>query len=158
MADTGTKYNNRRKTYLVTEGRDGQSGSGPIEYFHETVTITSAAAATAVNIIPDARVGAGRKVYLQGYISRVNGATNWATTASIKIQDTNSSAVDFVTIAVNAGTTNGNIRTVPGNANVTLENAFANGTGGTEAKGLQLKGDANGTGSDLLVTVWGVIN
>lgn len=143
----------RRKSNLVTEL--SSVTAEPTEYFHETVTLTSAAAGTAVNILPDARVGAGRKVYLQGYISRVNGATNWATTTSIKIQDT--SAVDFITIAVAAGTTNGNIRTVPGTASVTLEDSFANGSGGTAAKGLQVKGNANGTGSDMLITVWGVI-
>jgi len=125
------------------------------EVFHKTVTITSAAAATAVSVLSDAVVGTGRKVFLQGFIGRVNGATNWATTATVKIQDTNGTPVDFVTAAVAALT--GNSRVVPGTANVTLENAYANGTGGTLSKGLQLKGDANGTGSDLIVTVWGII-
>lgn len=157
MADTGTYFGGRRKTYLTTEGRAYGDTTGPVEFVMESATLTSAAAATAVNIIPDARVGTGRKFYMTGYISRVNGATNWATTANIKIQDTNGTPVDFITIAVNAASTNGNIRTVPGNAQVTLENAFANGTGGTAAKGLQIKGDANGTGSDMIITAWGVI-
>lgn len=146
----------RVKHSPVMEGK-AVGTTDPIELFHVTGTLTSAAAGTAVNLIPDAQVGTGRKVYIHGYISRVNGATNWATTTSIKVQDTNGTAVDFVTIAVNAGTTNGNIRTVPGNANVTLEDAFANGSGGTAGKGLQIKGNANGTGSDMIVTVWGLI-
>ena len=130
----------------------------PIEYFYETVTITSASAATAVNILSDARVGANRKVYLLGFIAKVNGATNWATTATIKIQDTNSSAVDFVTVTVNAATTNGNVVSFLGsNSNVAAGAGMVPTPGGTLAKGLQLKGDANGTGSDYVCTVWGII-
>lgn len=157
MGNTGhNSPEGRRKHLVVTEGRTTNVDE-PIELVMESATLTSAAAATAVNIIPDARVGTGRKFYMTGYISRVNGATNWATTANIKIQDTNGTPVDFITIAVNAASTNGNIRTVPGNAQVTLENAFANGTGGTAGKGIQVKGDANGTGSDMIVTVFGYI-
>ena len=127
----------------------------PMELFKVTATITSAAAATAVNVIPEAAVGTGRKVYLQGYIARVNGTTGWGTTATVKLQDTNGTAVDFVTWAV-AGMTN-QARLVPGSANTTLENAYSLGSGGTAGKGLQLIGDANGTGSDFVVTCWGWI-
>lgn len=123
------------------------------EPFSVTATITSAAAATAVSLIADSAVPTGKKCYVTGFIGRVNGTTVWATTATVKIQDTNSSAVDFVTMAVAALTSQA--RVYPGTANVTTENAMANGTGGTVNKGLQLKGDANGTGSDLIVTVTG---
>jgi len=123
--------------------------------FHVTGTITSAAAATAVVILADSLVPAGKKVYVQGFIAKVDGATNWATTATVKIQDTNSSAVDFVTMAVAALT--GNAVVTTGTSNITANDAFSEGTGGTAAKGLQLKGNANGTGSDLKVTVFGVI-
>lgn len=123
--------------------------------FHKTVTITSAAAATAVEIIPSSDLEADEKIYLQGFIAKVNGGTLWATTATVKIQDNNGTPVDFVTIAVAALT--GNAVVIPATANVTLEDAYAIGTGGTAGKGLQLKGNANGTGSDLKVTVWGVI-
>lgn len=123
--------------------------------FHRTATITSAAAVTPVSLLADADVPAGKKVYLQGFIARVNGATVWATTANVKIQDTNGTPVDFVTMAVAALTANA--RVVPGTADTVLESAYASGSGGTAAKGLRLKGDANGTGSDLIVTAWGVI-
>lgn len=123
--------------------------------FHVTGTITSAAAATAVNIIPASAIPAGKKIYVQGFVAKVDGATEWATTATVKIQDTNGTAVDYVTFAVAAMTANAKL--VPGTANVTLEDAYCEGSGGTAEKGLQLKGNANGTGSDFKVTVWGVI-
>ncbi len=124
-------------------------------HFFRTATITSAAAATPVSLLSDLVVPDGKKVYLEGFIAKVNGATLWATTANVKIQDTNGTPVDFVTMLVAALT--GNATVVPGTANVTLENAYALGTGGTLSKGLQLLGNANGTGSDLVVSVWGVI-
>jgi hypothetical protein len=123
--------------------------------FHRTATITSAACATPVNILATADVPTGKKVYLQGFIAKVDGATAWGTTATVKIQDNNGTPVDFVTMAVSALT--GNTVVTTGTANITAEDAFSEGTGGTATKGLQLKGNANGTGSDLKVTVWGVI-
>lgn len=125
------------------------------DHFVLTATITSAAAATAVNILPDSRVTAGRKVYLSGFHAEVNGATNWATTATVKIQDTEGTPVDFFTMAVAALTGNALVR--PGTANITSEDAYKLGTGSTAGKGIQLKGNANGTGSDLTVTIYGVI-
>jgi hypothetical protein len=128
------------------------SSRDEVEIVYETFTITSAAAATAVNIIPDARVGAGRKFYLIGFGAKVDGATVWATTANVKIQDT--SAVDYVTMLVAALTANAEVG--PFTAAVG-EDAFTKGTGGTAAKGLQIKGDANGTGSNLVGWVYGII-
>lgn len=121
--------------------------------FTRTATITSAAAVTAVSLIADSEVPVGFTPYVTDFIARVNGTTVWATTATVKIQDTNGTAVDFVTMAVAALTSQA--RVFKSSANVTIENAMANGTGGTASKGLQLKGDANGTGSDLIVTVSG---
>ena len=123
--------------------------------FTRTATITSAAAATPINILLTADVPAGKKVYLNGFIGRVNGATVWATTATVKIQDNNGTPVDFVTIPVSVMTNAA--RVFPSTTNVVCEDAFAAGTGGTAVKGLQLVGDVNGTGSDFIVTVWGVI-
>jgi hypothetical protein len=118
-----------------------------------TVTITSAAAATPISIVGDSEVPSGYTFFLTGFVARVNGTTGWGTTSTVKIQDTNASAVDFVTFAV-AGLTN-QARLVPGTANVTLEDAYSLGTGGTASKGLQIVGNANGTGSDFVVTVHG---
>ena len=44
-----------------------------------------------------------------------------------------------------------------GNTNVTLAEPIADGDGFTTAKGLDIVGNANGTGSDLIVTVFGCI-
>lgn len=121
--------------------------------FHRTRTITSAAAATAVNIIADSEVPKGCKPYIYHFFAKVNGATLWATTATVKIQDTNGTPVDFVTMAVAALTANAFVG--PFTTNVTVEAAMRVMSGGTQDKGLQLKGDANGTGSDLVVTVIG---
>lgn len=123
--------------------------------FVATATITSAAAATAVEIVPDSAVPAGKKIYVTGFHAKVNGATEWATTATVKIQDTNGTPVEFATMAVAALTANALV--FPMTSNITPAAAFTLGTGGTVAKGLVLKGDANGTGSDLVVTVYGFI-
>lgn len=123
--------------------------------FVATATITSAAAATAVTLVPDTAVPAGKKVYVTGFHAKVNGATEWATTATVKIQDSNGTPVEFATMAVAALTANALV--FPATANITPAAAFTLGTGGTAAKGLVLKGDANGTGSDLVVTVTGFI-
>lgn len=127
----------------------------PTAPFHVTGTLTSAAAATAVNLLPAASVPAGRKVYVTGFTAFVNGATDWATTASVKIQDTHTTPVDFITLTASA--LDGSEVHHIGSDSVTVEAAVKSGTGGTAAKGLQVKGDANGTGSDLIVTVWGFI-
>ncbi len=116
-----------------------------------TATLTSAAAATAVNLVPATAVPAGKKIYVTNYTAYVSGGTDWATTANVKLQDTNSSAVDFVTLTASA--LDGNEVHGPFSDSATLEAAFKSGTGGTAGKGLQVKGDANGTGSSLIVNV-----
>ncbi|TGL39638.1 hypothetical protein EHQ53_14040 [Leptospira langatensis] len=123
--------------------------------FVRTVQLTSAAAATPVSIVADSEIPAGYKVYVDHVSVKVNGATNWATTANVKIQDTNGTPVDFMTYLVAALTGNAFVGLT--SANVTVENALALQTGGTAGKGLQIKGDANGTGSTLYVTVYGRI-
>lgn len=147
-----TYYRGRQKTYVHA---DGYSKYG-VERFHVTVTVVSTAAGTAVSIIPDAQVGPDRTLYLQGFIAKVDGATAWTTLTSLKLQDTNGTAVDLATILAAALT--GNARLVPGTANVTLEDAFCKGTGATQGKGLQALANVNaGAGSTLSLTVWGVI-
>lgn len=122
---------------------------------HKTVTLTSAAAATPVEVFSNDEIGAANKFYLMGYVLKVDGATDWATTATVKIQDTNASAVDFVTLAASA--LDGNEVHGPWSDSATMEDAFSEGTGGTQGKGVQIVGDANGTGSSLKVTVWGIV-
>lgn len=130
------------------------SGNGS-QAFSVSGTLTSAAAGTAVHLIADALVGAAKKCYIAGFRAKVNGATPWATTATVSIQDTAGSPVSFVDIAVAAMTANALI--IEPSSNITLNDPFILGTGGTAAKGIDVKGNANGTGSDLVVTIWGVI-
>lgn len=118
-----------------------------------TATLTSAAAATPVNILPDSAVPAGKKVYISNYYATVSGGTDWATTTSVTIEDT--AGVDFSVLtasALDANEVHG-----PFSDSATLAAAMKLGTGGTAAKGIQVVGNANGTGSDLVVTVVWVI-
>lgn len=123
--------------------------------FKKTATLTSAAAATPVHLLTDAEVGAGKKAYVNQVFFSVDGGTNWATTATVTLQDTAGSPVVGCTVAV-AGLT-GNAMLTLTNTNVTLAAPIADGVGFTTAKGLDIAGNANGTGSNLLVTVFGCI-
>jgi hypothetical protein len=122
-------------------------------FFKKTAKLTSAAAATPVHLLTDAEVGAGNKAYVSKIYFSVDGATDWATTTTVTLQDT--AAVVGATVAV-AGLV-GNAMIDEGNSNVTLGEAIADGDGFTAGKGLDIAGDANGTGSDLIVTVFGCI-
>lgn len=129
-------------------------GGAPAEaFFSRTCTITSAAAATPVTCLADADVPLTKKAYLLGWHAKVNGATAWATTASCSISD--SASVAFASIAVAAMTGNAFIGDTT--ANVTNQLAYYAGTGGMTDKGLQVSCNANGTGDDLIVTVYGVV-
>lgn len=123
--------------------------------FEKTCTITSAAAATAVHCVADSFVPSSGTVYLTGFIGTVNGGTLWATTATCTIQDTSASPVVLETMAVAALTANAVVG--PFTANVTMGSAMKLGTGATLGKGLDIKCNANGTGSNLVVTVFGII-
>jgi len=123
--------------------------------FRRTVTITSAAAATAIPILTDAEVGTGKKVYINQAIGNVNGATLWATTATVAIQDTAGAPVAGVTYAVAGMTANATLYL--NTANVTVAAPVSQGAGFTAGKGISLKGNANGTGSNFIVTVTGYI-
>ncbi len=121
--------------------------------FTRTCQIASASAATAVHCLTDADVGAGKTAYLTSFQAKVNGGTLWATTATCALQDT--SAVAFVTWAV-AGM-GANALLFPGSANSTYADPYILGVGGTATKGIDLKCNANGTGSTFVVTITGVI-
>lgn len=121
--------------------------------WQRTCTITSAAAATAIHCLAAAQVPAGKVAYLSGWHGYVNGATAWATTATCDIQDTNGSPVSYVTLAVAAMT--GNTFINDNSANVTLNAAYRINSGGTAAKGIDIKCNANGTGSDFVLTIFG---
>jgi len=121
--------------------------------FRRTVTLTSAAAVTPINILTDGEVGSGKKAYVTNVLGKVNGATVWATTATVVVEDT--AGVDGVTYAVAGMTANALLGLT--SANVTVAAPVSTGVGFTTAKGLQIAGNANGTGSDFIVTVTGFI-
>ena len=123
--------------------------------FKKTATLTSAAAATPVHLLTDAEVGAGKKAYVSKIFFSVDGGVNWATTATVTLRDTAASPVVGATVAVAGLVANAMID--EGNTNVTLAAPVADGAGFTTAKGLDIAGNANGTGSNLLVTVFGCI-
>ena len=56
--------------------------------FSRTCQLTSATAATPVTCLADGDVPAGKSAYLLGWHAKVNGATAWATTATVSIKDT----------------------------------------------------------------------
>jgi hypothetical protein len=124
-------------------------------FFSRTCTLTSAAATTPVNCLTDAEVPAGKRAYLLGWHAKVNGATPWATTATCWIRDTAGTSNNFITLAVAALT--GNAFIADHSANVTQNSPYAIETGGTADLGIEVACDANGTGSNLVVTVYGVI-
>lgn len=140
-------------THATSKGYvDGLTAERP---FVRTCTLTSAAAATPVNCLSNADVPATMKPYIAGWHAKINGATPWATTANCWIQDTSGTSNIFVTTAVAAMTANAFI--ADHSANVTQNNPYALGTGGTLDLGLEIACDANGTGSNWVVTVHGVI-
>ena len=124
-------------------------------FFKKTATLTSAAAATPVHLLTAAEVGAGKKAYISKMYFSVDGATAWGTTATVTVQDTAASPVVGATVAVAGLTANAMID--EGNTNVTLAAPVADGAGFTTAKGIDIAANANGTGSNLLVTVFGCI-
>ena len=138
--------------YRTTAGWGPAVGERP---FVRTCTLSSAAAATAVTCLTDAAVGTGKKAYLAGWHAKVSGGTAWDTTASCAIKDTSGAATPFVTLAVAALT--GNAFIADHSSNVTQEASYARNLGTAADKGFVLVCDANGTGSDLVVTIYGVI-
>ncbi len=125
-----------------------------------TGTLTSAAAATPVTLISDAKVGAGRKIAYMTLQYYVNGATNWATTTYIAFQDTAGSPVEYSRIVVGSNATNGLAFGSIGQTPTAVQVAgagFTGLTGLTQGKGLVMKGDQVGTGSNLIVSGYAIV-
>lgn len=127
--------------------------AAPEIWFTRTCTITSAAAATPVTCLADAAVGS-KTAYLMGWRAVVNGATAWATTTSCSIKDSSGLAVPFIEVPVSL--LGGNAYVVD-SAAVTHSAAYSLNQGSTPSRGLVLVCDADGTGSDLVVTMYGSI-
>ena len=119
--------------------------------FKATATLTSAAGATEVVLLADAKVPAGKKVYLHSIFASVDGATEWAAVTKVSVKD--SADVEGASFAVADLLANANLTI----ADATLADPIAQGVGFTAEKGLEIVADANGTGSNLIVTVFGYI-
>jgi len=129
-------------------------GGAPAEAgFYRVCTLPSVSAATPQNCLLDADVPVGKSVYLTHFTAKVNGMTAWGTVMACTIEDTASNL--FVSIPVANLTANAFLGMFT--AGLTLDNRLMLGTGGTSGKGLQIKCDVNGTGSDLVVVLQGVI-
>lgn len=143
----------------VTQGGKTVGGAGQVAPgipFVVQGQITSAAAGTAIVLIPDSVLGPAQKVYVTGWLLTVGGGTAWtdATATIVKLQD--SAAVALITWA-KAGLT-GNAALVVGTGSTTLAAAFTAQSGLSAGKGLQIVGDANfAAGSTIQVAVMGYI-
>ncbi len=126
--------------------------------FEVTATLTAAAAGTAVHVLAEASVPAGKKAYVTGMLLNVNGATAWTdlTATGLTIQDTNGTPAVGITIP--KALLLGNALLSLFTPTMTLANLILRGTGFTTAKGIDIVADANfAAGSDIYVTLTGVI-
>lgn len=119
--------------------------------FKATATLKSTTGATEVVLLADAKVPAGKKVYLHSIFASVDGTTEWAAVTKVSVKD--SADVEGASFAVGDLIANANLTI----ADATLADPIAQGVGFTAEKGLEIVADANGTGSDLIVTVFGYI-
>ena len=150
---------------------DNDTGKHTKTFFHETVQLTSAAATTAVNIIPDTDVTDDRILYATGFIVYNSGTTAWSggSFTNISIQDTSGVVFvrvktnglqggDYITIASNINAVDDGALAATSNLNYTDTAPLLKGEGGTANKGLQVVANALPTaGTTLYVTAWGFI-
>ena len=142
----------------------GTKTGRPLMLFDRRVILTSAAAATRIPIITNDEVPDGFRVFLWGCTAFVNGATQWATTATVKVRTitTNTELVNFPVAEltgdtfINAFTSTG-VQLSGGTAITALSVVAWKGEFADSGQGIEVIGNANGTGSDLYVRVWGVI-
>jgi hypothetical protein len=129
-----------------------------VRIFRTTVTLTAAAAGTAVHIVAAADVGALEKVFIMDFLLSVGGATAWSdsTGTIVTLQDTAGSPVVAATFAKAQLT--GNAQLGKHSTGVTLGTPIRTGVGLTADKGLDIIADSNfDAGSDISITVWGFI-
>ena len=158
-----------KTTFKVDHYND--TGKHTKKFFHETVQLTSAAATTAVNIIPDTDVTDDRKLYVTGFIVYNSGVTAWTggSFTNISIQDTSGVVFvrvktaglqggDYITMASNINAVDDGTLASTSNLNYTNDAPLLKGEGGTANKGLQVVANALPTAGDTLyVTAWGFI-
>ena len=150
---------------------DNDTGKHIRAYFHKVVQLTSAAATTAVEIIPNSDVTDDRKCYLTGFIVYNSGVDAWTggSFTNVSIQDTSGVVFvrvktnglqggDYITIASNINAVDNGSLAATSNLNYTNDAPLLKGEGGTANKGLQVVANALPTaGTTLYVTAWGFI-
>ncbi len=127
--------------------------------FRKTVTLTSALATTPVEIIADAAVGTGKCVYITGFYANVSDNEAWDGDGNnVIVRDRATSPVAAITLA-KATALGASAQSMFGSNGVTLGDGIKDGTGMTEAKGLEIVADGafDTGGSDLIVTITGFI-
>jgi hypothetical protein len=125
--------------------------------FFKVATLTSAAAATPVDILTDVQVDTGT-VFITDFLLNVNGGTAWTDTTGtvVTVQDTNGTPVVGITAAKAQLTGNAILDLL--STGITLGDAIIDGTGFTATKGLQIVADSDfDAGSDIIVTVSGYV-
>lgn len=126
--------------------------------FRKTVTLTAAAAATPVHVLPEALVAAGQKAFITNILLFVSGETAWTDelATGVSIQDTEAAPILAVSFA-KAQLTGGAILGMH-SAGVTLARPVLTGVGLTAGAGIDIAADGNfAAGSDIIVTVCGFI-
>ena len=156
--DQVVNYDGYNTRLTAAEGFIADLQKDPGIPFRKTVTLTSAAATAPVSIIADAAVGTGKCVYITGFYANVSGAEAWDGDGNnVIIADTASPAIAAITLA-KATALGASAQSMFGSNGVTLGDGIKDGTGMTEAKGLEIVGDGAFTdGSDLIVTITGFI-
>jgi len=125
--------------------------------FQRVGKITAAGAATPVILLADTDVPAGKKAYVDGVLIAINGATPWtdATGTKLSLVDNNGSPVSVLDVAKANLIANAIINMA--STGVTLGANIITGVGLTAGKGISVKGDHSFAGSDIYVTIRGVI-
>lgn len=123
--------------------------------FRLSQTLTAAAAATPVHIVPVASIGASQKVYVEKVFLKVGGATAWTDVTATKIQLQDTAGTPIVGMTFLKALLLGNAVISDALAS-TLGTALVDGF--TAGKGLDLVADANfAAGSTITITVFGYI-
>jgi hypothetical protein len=128
------------------------------KYFRKTVTITAAAAASAVHILTAAEVGAGLKAFITDFDLSVGGTVAWtdSTGTGLTLQDTADTPIVAASFAKAQLTSQAQLG--KHSTGVTLGTPIRTGVGLTAAKGVDIVADSNfDAGSDITITVTGFI-
>lgn len=150
----GTPYNKRNKKCIDFDSVTALDQG--VEFFFKTVTLNPLTAATAVNIIPDAQVGATRAPCILGYAFHINGATAWSGGTGTLVALTDTAGTSIISLAAAILTANNVVETKV--ANVTYSANFIATRQGTSGLGLQIKADNNfGAGSPIIAMVYGIL-